>query len=188
MVALGGFAIVGSSLVLLGFVDDALPSIVDPINPLRLLEIVGIELSERLRTAGFSAIGLGFGLALTTTSVQTYLNRRVPLSYQGRAFALQSVLKNGTAILPLLTLGGLASIVGVETVLIVSPIFLVLAAFALVELSVLFGGGAPARRLDVLASFWEESESPVWNPDDDLAPLVGVAQAEDAHRAEHDPA
>jgi hypothetical protein len=122
--------------------------------------------------------------------VQTYLNRRVPLSYQGRAFALQSVLKNGTAIVPLLTLGGLASIIGVETVLIFSPIALVLAAFALVELSIAFGGGAPAKRLDVLASFWEESDVPVGNPDEELADALAHARsgAEAGDHSEHQPA
>jgi hypothetical protein len=113
----------------------------------------------------------------------------VPLAYQGRAFALQSVLKNGTAIVPLLTLGGLASIVGVETVLIFAPIALVLAAFALVELSVMFGGAAPARRLDVLASFWEESDVPVRNPDEELADLLAAeAEPEAADGREHQPA
>jgi MFS family permease len=169
IVALAGFVLVGGSLTLLGFVSDDLAATLDPVNPLHLLATVGIDLGAKLRTAGFIAIALGFGLSLTTTSVQTYLNRRVPLSYQGRAFALQSVLKNGTAIVPLLALGALAAVVGVDTVLIFSPILLVLAAFALVELSVAFGGAAPARRLDVLASFWEESDLPVGNPDEELA-------------------
>jgi MFS family permease len=189
VVAISGFALVGASLTLLGFVDDGLASALDPVNPLRLLGVLNIDLSEKLRTAGFIAIALGFGLALTTTSVQTYLNRRVPLAYQGRAFALQSVLKNGTAIVPLLTLGGLATVVGVETVLIFAPIALVLVAFALVELSVIFGGGAPARRLDVLASFWEESDVPVRNPDEELADRIAAeAEAEAGDSREHQPA
>jgi hypothetical protein len=96
--------------------------------------------------------------------VQTYLNRRVPLSYQGRAFALQSTLKNGVAVIPLLTLGGLASTLGVETVLVFSPVVLLIFAIALVELSVAFGGRAPTRRLDVLSTYWEESDVPVTDP------------------------
>jgi MFS family permease len=184
VVALAGFVLVGASLTLLGFVGDELASLVDPINPMRVLGIAGIDLGEKLRTAGFIAIALGFGLSLTTTSVQTYINRRVPLSYQGRAFALQSVLKNGTAIVPLLTLGALASLVGVDTVLVFSPILLVVAAFALVELSVAFGGSAPARRLDVLASFWEESDVAVGNPDEELAARI-AAEPEDGDADEH---
>ena len=38
------------------------------------------------------AMPLGFGVSLTATAVQTYINRRVPLRLQGRAFALQSTL------------------------------------------------------------------------------------------------
>jgi hypothetical protein len=187
LVALSGFVLVGGSLTLLGFVGPALTGVIDPFNPLRLLGIAGIDLEEKLRTAGFVAIPLGFGLSLTTTSVQTYINRRVPLSYQGRAFALQSVLKNATAIVPLLTLGGLASVIGVEAVLRFSPLLLVLAGFALVELSITFGGGAPARRLDVLSSFWEESDLPVLDPDEELAGRL-AAEAEPAGRDEHQPA
>jgi len=187
IVALSGFVLVGGSLTLLGFVSPALTDVIDPVNPLRLLGLVGIHLAEKLRTAGFIAMPLGFGLSLTTTSVQTYINRRVPLSYQGRAFALQSVLKNATTIAPLLTLGALASVVGVEAVLRFSPLFLVLAGFALVEVSIAFGGGAPARRLDVLASFWEESDAPVLDPDDELAGRL-AAEAEPADGDEHQPA
>lgn len=183
-VALAGFVLVGGSLTLLGFVGDGLAAMLDPVNPLRLLSVAGIDLGEKLRTAGFIAIALGFGLSLTTTSVQTYLNRRVPLSYQGRAFALQSVLKNGTAIVPLLALGGLAAVIGVDTVLVFAPVLLVAAAFALIELSVAFGGGAPARRLDVLASFWEESDVPVGNPDEELAARI-AAETEEADGDEH---
>ncbi|MEX2226421.1 MAG: MFS transporter [Dehalococcoidia bacterium] len=183
-VALAGFVLISGALMLLGFVGDDLALALDPINPLRLLAIVDIDLGSRLRTAGFIAIALGFGFTLTTTSVQTYINRRVPLSYQGRAFALQSVLKNGTAIVPLLTLGALATVVDVETVLIVSPILLGAAAFALIELSVVFGGAAPARRLDVLASFWEESDVPVGNPDEELASRLAT-EPEHAGGDEH---
>jgi MFS family permease len=164
-VALVGFATTTGTLVLLGLVSD-LAEPVDFVNPLRLLTLVDIELSPALRTAGFLAAFLGFGLSLTTTSVQTYINRRVPLSFQGRAFALQSVLKNGTAVVPLLTLGAAASMFGVEAVLLFSPFVLLFIAVALVRLSVALGGQAPASRLDVLSTFWEESAVPVSSPDD----------------------
>jgi hypothetical protein len=111
------------------------------------------------------SIPLGFGLALTQISVQTYINRRVPLSYQGRTFALQSVLKNGATIGPLLTLGAAATLFSVETVLIAAPFLLLAIGSGLVLLSAAFGGNAPRRRLDVLASYWEESDVPVTTPD-----------------------
>src|SRR4029079_10976132 len=106
----------------------------------RIAELFGVSLSDHMLAAGFLAIFIGLGSGLTTTSVTTLLNRRVPLSYQGRAFALQSTLKNGVAVIPLLTLGGLASTLGVETVLVFSHVVLLIFAVALVELSVAFGG------------------------------------------------
>jgi MFS family permease len=171
LVAIVGFTVVATSLVTLGFVSDA-GRLIDPVNPIRLLSLVGIDLGERLRTAGFIAACVGFGLSLTTTSVQTYINRRVPISYQGRAFALQSTLKNGAAIVPLLTLGALAGVLGVQTVLVFSPIVLLVVAVGLVELSIALGGQAPASRLDVLSTFWEESDEPVRVPQDEAPPPV----------------
>lgn len=155
IVALAGFAIVALTLFLLGTVDDGFARALDPVNPLR---IIGLDISPRLRAAGLLAVPLGFGLALTTNAVQTYINRRVPIAYQGRAFALQSTLKNGSSIVPLLVLGGLAAVFGVKAVLLASPFLLLALAAGLVRLSYAFGGTAPATRLEVLSSFWEEPE------------------------------
>lgn len=153
--ALAGFALTAVSLLLLGAVDSV-SNALDLGNPTRLTQLAGAELSQEVRTAGLIAVLLGFGVSLTTTSVQTYINRRVPLAYQGRAFALQGTLKNGAAILPLIALGGAATAFGVEPVLVVSPIVLLALAYALVAVSFHFSRIAPARRLEVLSSFWEE--------------------------------
>jgi hypothetical protein len=177
IVALTGFAVTASTLCALGFVPEIAGSI-DSVNPVRVIELFGIEISERLRTASFLAIFVGFGTSMTATSVQTYINRRVPLHFQGRAFALQSVMKNGTAIIPLLTLGALATLFSVETILIFSPLVLLVAAASLVRLSYALGGRAPASRLDVLASFWQESDVPVSMPRDAIAPEAIAADAE----------
>ncbi len=182
VVALTGFVIVTFVLFGLGFVEQ-IAEVVDSLNPLRLLSIVGIELSPELRTAGLLAVGLGFGLALTAVAVQTYLNRRVPLTYQGRAFALQSVLKNAVAIVPLLTLGAAATIFGVRAVLIAAPFVLLVAAILLVWLSVKFGGQAPTRRLDVLSTYWAESDAAVSDPD---LPLGIAHDAPPSAESEHD--
>jgi MFS family permease len=155
--ALGGFVLTAVSLLFLGFVDQITPPL-DRVNPLHASGLLGIELGAELRTAALLALPLGFGVALTTTSVQTYVNRRVPLSYQGRAFALQNTLKNGIAIVPLLSLGGAAAAFGVEPVLVAAPLVLLVVAYLLVQLSFLFAGRAPARNLEVFASFWEEAD------------------------------
>jgi MFS family permease len=152
--ALIGFVIFTAALSSLGLVGPL--TFLDPLSPLQLLSLFGVELSERLRTAAILALPLGYGMALTTTSVNTYINRRVPLTHQGRAFALQSTLKNGSAIIPLTTLGAAAGVFGVEGVLVASPFLLLALAVALIQLSRRFGGHAPRGRLDVLSSFWEE--------------------------------
>ncbi|MEP7214638.1 MAG: MFS transporter [Anaerolineaceae bacterium] len=152
------------SLVLLGSVGHGLNPVIDPVNPLRALDILGLSLSSSLRTAGFLAVPLGFGASLTTACVQTYINRRVPLRLQGRAFALQSSLKNGAAIIPLLTLGAIATVVGVSAVLAASPLVLVAVGFGLVRLSEHFGAHVPVSKLEVLESFWNDHEVPLTPP------------------------
>jgi hypothetical protein len=155
--ALFGFFVTASALLLLGIVGEV-SVIVDPISPLRVVGLVGIDLGDKLRTAGFIALPLGFGVSLTAASVQTYINRRVPESYQGRTFATQNWLKNGSAIVPLLTLGGLATLFGVEKVLLVSPLILLAVAYTLIFVSIRIAGVTPPSRLQVLESFWEEPE------------------------------
>ncbi len=158
--ALVGFVITALSLFLLGLVRHHLVAVVDPVNPFRLLGVVGLELSGPLRTASFLVMPLGFGVAATAMSVQTFINRRVPLAHQGRMFALQSTVKNGVTIIPLVTLGMAASVAGVDTVLLASPALLVTLAFLLVFLSEHFSGHAPASRLEVLESFWRDPVQP----------------------------
>ncbi len=158
--ALLGFFVAAGCLMLLGLVGEVAP-VLDPVNPIRLLNATGIELGERLRTASLLAMPLGFGIALTATCVQTYINRRVPLSLQARTFAMQAALRSGATIAPLLTLGAASSVFGVEKVLIASPVALVLVAVALVELSFRFGGRAAPSQLQVLESFWEETSEEV---------------------------
>ena len=185
IVALTGFAVTAVTLCALGFVPEIADGI-DIINPLRVLGLFGIELSEELRTASLLAVFVGFGTSMTATSVQTYINRRVPLQFQGRAFALQSVMKNATAIVPLLLLGALAARFSVEAMLIATPLVLLGFAAGLLRLSYALGGRAPASRLDVLASFWEESDAPVSMPID--APSHAAPQPEATDDQQHQPA
>jgi MFS family permease len=155
--ALFGFLIAGASLFLLGVVGEV-ARVVDDLNPLRLTEVVGIQTNARVRAAGLLAVPLAFGVSLTATCVQTYINRRMPVKLQGRTFAAQGVLRNGTAIVPLLTLGAAASVFGVEEVLLTSPLVLLVAGYGLFFLSFRFAGLAPPS-LRVVGSFWEEPEA-----------------------------
>jgi hypothetical protein len=155
LTALSGFFVTAAVLLLLGTIDNV-TTLVDPFNPVRLASLAGIEINDHLRTASLLAVPLGFGFTITTTAVQTYVNRRVPLKYQGRAFALQGSLKNGLAIFPLLALGAIASQYGVEPVLIAAPFALLVLAYALVMISLRFAGHSHPSRLDVWQSYWRE--------------------------------
>lgn len=155
--ALFGLLVAASCLFLLGVVAGA-GRVVDPINPLRLLEAFGIGLSVKLRTAGLLAVPLAFGVALATTSVQVYINRRVPIGYQGRVFAMQGVARSGASVVPLLVLGAAASRFGAEQVLLVSPLVLLALGYGLVYTSFRFAGLAPPSGLRVMETFWEEPE------------------------------
>src|SRR5262249_22004068 len=129
LAAILGLLIAAAALFLFGLVDDV-GSVIDSFNPIRITEPLGI-ISERERTAGLLALPLAFGVSLTVASVQTYINRRVPLAYQGRTFAMQSALRNGAAIIPLLSFGSLASIFGTRAVLLLSPLALLALGYAL---------------------------------------------------------
>jgi len=156
--AIIGLLVASAFLFLLGLIGDV-ASVVDPFNPMRVTEPLGI-INERVRTAGLLALPLALGVSLTVTSVQTYINRRVPLAYQGRIFAMQSALRNGAAIFPLLTLGALAAVFGAESVLLVSPLVLLALGYGLVYYSFRYAGLAQPSHLEVAGSFWEEPEGP----------------------------
>ncbi len=158
VVALVGLWVAATSLFLLGLVGDVAP-VLDPVNPVRWLEVFGLDLGQKLRTAAFLVLPLSFGVSLTATSVQTYINRRVPISFQGRTFAMQGAVRSGAAIIPLVALGAAASEVGAEKVLLASPVILLVTGYALVYLSFRFAGLASPSRLQVMESFWEEPEA-----------------------------
>jgi hypothetical protein len=157
--SLAGLLFAVTSLCLLGFVGDV-GRVVDPVNPLHGVDLVGLDFSERVRTAGLLAIPLAFGVSLTATSVQTYINRRVPIPYQGRTFALQGALRNGAAIAPLLVLGAAAAEFGTEAVLVASPLLLLVIGYVLVAVSFRVSGLRVPSRLEVMESFWEEPDEP----------------------------
>src|SRR6266540_665094 len=154
------------------FAPSAVGSVIDPVNPIHVTELLGIEINERVRTAGMVALPLALGVSLTVTSVQTYINRRVPLSYQGRTFAMQSALRNGAAIVPLLTLGALSEAFGAEKVLLVSPLLLLALGYGLVYVSFRYAGLAPPSQLRVMGSFWEEPEVPALQSEKPERPAV----------------
>ncbi len=154
--AVAGFALAALSLVCLGLVQQLAPA-VDAVNPAARLPLPGpLDVPRSVRTAALFAVPLGLGITSVTAAVQTYINRRVPERFQGRAFALQSTLKNGLAVGPLLALGGLASLLGVDNVLLVAPLALLAIALLLVRLSYRWAGEAAPAGVRALTVLLEE--------------------------------
>ena len=164
--ALFGLVLGASFLMLLGIVDGV-ATVLEPVNPLRLLGFAGVTTGEALRTASVLTLPLSFGVALAAASAQTYVNRRVPLLFQGRVFAMQSALRNGSAIIPLVALGAAASRFGADRVLIISPLVLIVLGYVLIQASFRFANRAPPSYLEVVSSFWEEPS------EEDDAPRTG---------------
>ena len=158
------------ALFALGLVDP-LSEVLGSVNPLNVVDLLGLEMNDLVKTAGLIAIPLAFGVSLTATSVQTYVNRRVPITYQGRTFALQGALRNGAAIIPLLTIGVVAGQIGADNVLLISPLILIALAYGLVYVSFTISGMAAPRGFDVVGTFWEEPlEGPTAGEPDDEDP------------------
>lgn len=153
--ALIGLMLAAICLFLLGIVGDV-GRVVDQLNLVRVVELFGLDLSRKLRTAALLAMPLAFGVSLTAAAVQTYINRRVPLALQGRTFALQGAVRNGASIFPLVAMGAASSLVGADAVLLASPFLLVAVGYGLVLLSYRLAGVKAPTRLEVVESFWEE--------------------------------
>ena len=58
---------------------------------------------------------------------QTFLQERAPVELRGRVFAVQLMLSNFASIVPLLLLGGLADLIGVDKTLVLIGVLIALA-------------------------------------------------------------
>jgi MFS family permease len=157
-----GFGLVVLALTSLGLVERHVSVVIDPVNPLRFVGFMGHSPGETLRTAMFLSAPLGLGVGLTDNAVKTYINRRVPFPYQARTFAARSALESGIAIGPLLAVSGLASLIGVSTVLVLTPVMVYALILILLQISRRFGADPGDARTVVTKTFWSE-------PDDSFA-------------------
>jgi MFS family permease len=64
------------------------------------------------------ALLAGFGFVAIMVPAQTFLQERAPVELRGRVFAVQLMLSNLATIVPLLLLGGLADVIGVDKTLL----------------------------------------------------------------------
>jgi MFS family permease len=64
------------------------------------------------------ALIAGFGFVSIMVPSQTHLQEQAPVELRGRVFAVQLMLSNVATIVPLLLLGGLADLIGVDKTLV----------------------------------------------------------------------
>jgi len=85
--------------------------------PLIELPTLG-EVSVLVPAIMFLALVAGLGFVAIMVPAQTFLQERAPVELRGRVFAVQLMLSNFASIVPLLLLGGLADLIGVDKTLL----------------------------------------------------------------------
>jgi MFS family permease len=108
------------SMMLLGLIDYV-DSFFAIFSPLRLLELFGIALSDKVLAAGVISIFTNFGSCAAASAVQTYINRFVPLVQQGATFGLEEVQENALTLAAVLSLGAISNATGPEIVFVLAP-------------------------------------------------------------------
>ncbi len=98
----------------LAYVVEVLTAGNPPLITMRLLGEVSILVPPIMALALIA----GFGFVSIMVPAQTLLQERAPVELRGRVFAVQLMLSNLASIVPLLLLGGLADLIGVDVTLL----------------------------------------------------------------------
>lgn len=121
LTAIIGFMIVGGAMAALGLIGEVTQRTAG-----LTLDIPGV--GTRVETAAQISVFLGFGMTIAAAATQTYIGKYVPDEIHGRIFALLGTFKDGLAIPPLLAIGAIAGVVGVETTITFAPVALLILA------------------------------------------------------------
>lgn len=132
--ALGVSALMILSLgfALFGLIDLVWP-ILAPISPLRLLNLVGFDLSPQIQAAGLISILTALGSTGAAAAVQTYINRYVLLARQPATFGMQEVLDNAITLTAVIVFGAVATALGPRIVFVLAPPVLVVVVVWLIR-------------------------------------------------------
>ena len=122
--AVVGISVMSVSMIGLGLINIVAP-VLAPISPLRLLELLGADISDKLLAASLLSIPLKFASTLTGATVMNFINRVVPVVRQGTTFGIQEVQKNLLTLVAVLILGVIATIFGYLLVIIVAPVIVI---------------------------------------------------------------
>ena len=141
IVAAVGFGLVAVAGTALGLVQP----LVDHAGWLLFFDIPGV--GAKVEMAALMSIFLGAGMTFAAAAAQTFVTRNVPLEIQGRTNALLGMLKDGLAIPSLLLMGAIAGVVGVGTVITVSPVLLLVSALFVDRYSARWRVGVSANRV-----------------------------------------
>src|SRR5262249_38056510 len=135
-----------------------------PISPMHLLAPFGFHFSKAVLAAGVIAIPFNFGATASGSAVQTYVNRRVPLTNQGATFGIQSQVVSALTIVTMLALGALATVVGVRAVFLIATPLATVGVGLLVRYGYHVAHETPPPGLRVLRSYWEGSNDEAVQP------------------------
>jgi MFS family permease len=131
--AVMAIAILSLGFMLFGLIDLVAP-ILAPFSPLRLLGLVGVELSPQIQAVGLISILTALGSTTAGAAVQTYVNRYVLLARQAPTFGMQEVLDSGLTLFAVLTLGMVATLLGSRLVFILAPPLIVVVVLFLIRI------------------------------------------------------
>ncbi len=95
--------------------------------PLIWLPVIG-QASVIVPAVMGMALIAGFGFVAIMVPAQTFLQEQAPLELRGRVFAVQLMLSNLASIVPLLLLGGIADLIGVDKTFILVGLLIFVAA------------------------------------------------------------
>jgi MFS family permease len=149
--------IFGAAMILYGLITVVADTIA-PWSPLRILSVFGIHLNHLILAAGMISILVEFAQAGAATSVQTYVNRRVPLGVQGSTFGVQGFLTNGLGLTGTLVVGALATAFGTRAIFILVPPLLASTLIWLIRTSYRRSDEPVPTPRQALAELWSEPD------------------------------
>jgi MFS family permease len=137
-----GLFIVASCISLIGGLATVVDTLTGGNPPLIDLPTLG-QVSVLVPPIMVLALIAGLGFVAIMVPAQTFLQERAPVELRGRVFAVQLMLSNFASIVPLLLLGGLADVIGVDRTLLLIGLLIVLAGVTSVRIA---PGVLPTRR------------------------------------------
>jgi MFS family permease len=125
-----GLVVVALCLAVIGLLALVVDALTGGDPPLIWLPVIG-QASVIVPAVMGLALIAGFGFVAIMVPAQTFLQEQAPPELRGRVFAVQLMLSNLAGIVPLLLLGGIADLIGVDKTFIL--VGLLIAAAALVS-------------------------------------------------------